>query len=146
MGFSFSLAITQQRDTDCFPLELLEYFFAENPIDADKICAQVLVNKRSREQAESTRLNLKKKLTSSTDVASRVEKFVACRSKDPDVRELFIVEGDSAMTSCKMARDAEFQAIIPVRGKTLNCMKATYDRIFKLLNPFWQALSRQTLY
>ena len=114
-----------------FLKEQLEYFFAENPIDADKICAQVLVNKRSREQAESTRLNLKKKLAVSTDVASRVEKFVACRSKDPDVRELFIVEGDSAMTSCKMARDAEFQAIIPVRGKTLNCMKATYDRIFK---------------
>ena len=114
-----------------FLKEQLEYFFAENPLDADKLTAQVLVNKRSREQAESTRLNLKKKLTSSTDVASRVEKFVACRSKDAAVRELYIVEGDSAMTSCKLARNAEFQAIIPVRGKTLNCMKATYDRIFK---------------
>lgn len=114
-----------------FLKEQLEYFFAENPLDADKLTAQVLVNKRSREQAESTRLNLKKKLTSSTDVASQVEKFVACRSKDAAVRELYIVEGDSAMTSCKLARNAEFQAIIPVRGKTLNCMKATYDRIFK---------------
>ncbi|MGN1346679.1 MAG: toprim domain-containing protein [Eubacteriales bacterium] len=114
-----------------FLKEQLEYYFAENPIDADKLTAQVLVNKRSREQAESTRLNLKKKLASSTDVSSRVEKFVACRSKDPEVRELYIVEGDSAMSSCKLARDAEFQAIIPVRGKTLNCMKATYDRIFK---------------
>lgn len=114
-----------------FLKEQLEYFFAENPLDADKFAAQVLVNKRSREQAESTRLNLKKKLTSSTDVASRVEKFVACRSKDANIRELYIVEGDSAMSSCKLARNAEFQAIIPVRGKTLNCMKATYDRIFK---------------
>ena len=109
----------------------LEYFFAENPIDADRICAQVLVNKRSREQSETTRLNLKKKLATSTDVSNRVEKFVACRSKDPDKREVYIVEGDSAMSSCKLGRNAEFQAIIPVRGKTLNCLKASYDRIFK---------------
>ena len=109
----------------------LEYFFAENPADADRFCNQVLVNKRSREQAENTRLDLKKKLSSGMDVAHRVEKFVACRSKDPNLREVYIVEGDSAMTSCKLARDADFQAIIPVRGKTLNCMKAGYDRIFK---------------
>lgn len=114
-----------------FLKEQLEYFFAENPADADRFTAQVLVNKRSREQAESTRLNLKKKLAASTDVSNRVEKFVSCRSKDPDLREVYIVEGDSAMTSCKLGRNAEFQAIIPVRGKTLNCMKATYDRIFK---------------
>ena len=109
----------------------LEYFFAENPADADRFCNQVLVNKRSREQAESTRLDLKKKLASGMDAAHRVDKFVACRSKDPELREVYIVEGDSAMTSCKLARNAEFQAIIPVRGKTLNCMKASYDRIFK---------------
>lgn len=114
-----------------FLKEQLEYFFAENPVDGDRLCAQVLVNKRSREQSEATRLNLKKKLAASTDVANRVEKFVACRSKDPDVREVYIVEGDSAMSSCKLARNAEFQAIIPVRGKTLNCIKASYDRIFK---------------
>ncbi|MBR4204740.1 MAG: DNA topoisomerase [Clostridia bacterium] len=109
----------------------LEYFFAENPVDSDRFLNQVLVNKRSREQAESARLDLKKKLATSMDVAHRVEKFVACRSKDPELREVYIVEGDSAMTSVKLARNADFQAIIPVRGKTLNCMKATYDRIFK---------------
>lgn len=109
----------------------LEYFFAENPVDADRFCTQVLVNKRSREQAETTRLDLKKKLASNTDVTHRVEKFVACRSKDPELREVYIVEGDSAMSSCKLGRNSEFQAIIPVRGKTLNCIKATYDRIFK---------------
>lgn len=114
-----------------FLRDQLEYFFAENPVDADRLCSQVLVNKRSREQAESARMNLKKKLGTSTDASNRVEKFVACRSKDPELREVYIVEGDSAMTSCKLARDAEFQAIIPVRGKTLNCMKASYDRIFK---------------
>ncbi len=114
-----------------FLKEQLEYFFAENPVDADRLCAQTLVNKRAREHAESTRLNLKKKLGPAMDVSNRVEKFVPCRSKDPDEREVYIVEGDSAMTSCKLARNAEFQAIIPVRGKTLNCIKATQDRIFK---------------
>lgn len=109
----------------------LEIYFAENPIEAERITGQVLVNKRSREQAENTRLNLKKKLTGNIDIANRVEKFVNCRSKDPSIRELYIVEGDSALTSCKLGRAAEFQAIIPVRGKTLNCLKSTYDRIFK---------------
>ena len=114
-----------------FLKEQLEYYFAENPVEAGKFAAQVLINKRSRETAESTRLNLKKKLTSATDIAGRVEKFVSCRSKDPELRELYIVEGDSALGSVKLARNAEFQAVIPVRGKTLNCLKATYDRIFK---------------
>ncbi len=109
----------------------LETYFLENPNDADKIASQVLVNKRSRENAESTRLNLKKKLATSASVADRVEKFVTCRSKDPEKREVYIVEGDSAMGSCIQGRNAEFQAIIPVRGKTLNCLKAGYDRIFK---------------
>ncbi len=114
-----------------FLKQQLEYFFAENPVDADRLCSQVLVNKRSREQAETTRLDLKKKLGTTMDVAHRVEKFVSCRSKDPELREVYIVEGDSAMTVVKLARDANFQAIIPVRGKTLNCLKASYDRIFK---------------
>ncbi len=114
-----------------FLKEQLEYWFAENPVEAGKFAAQVLVNKRSREKAESTRLDLKKKLTSASDLAGRVEKFVSCRSKDPELRELYIVEGDSALTSVKLARNAEFQAVIPVRGKTLNCLKASYDRIFK---------------
>ena len=109
----------------------LEIYLTENPIDADKICGQILVNKRSRETAENTRLNLKKKLGVSMDLTNRIEKFVNCRTKDPDKRELYIVEGDSALTSCKLGRAAEFQAIIPVRGKTLNCLKCSYDRIFK---------------
>jgi len=109
----------------------LEIYFAEKPMEADKIAAQVLVNKRSREKAEVTRLDIKKKLSGTMDVANRVEKFVNCRSKDPTVRELYIVEGNSAMTSCKLARNAEFQAIMPVRGKTLNCLKAPYEKIFK---------------
>ncbi|HCB64390.1 MAG TPA: DNA topoisomerase [Ruminococcaceae bacterium] len=109
----------------------LEVYFIENPMDAAKIADQVLVNKRSRENAEKTRLNLKKKLAGSLDIANRVQKFVDCRTKDVSRREIFIVEGDSALGACKLSRDAEFQAIIPVRGKILNCLKAEYDKIFK---------------
>ncbi|MBQ9098412.1 MAG: DNA topoisomerase [Clostridia bacterium] len=114
-----------------FIVENLQIYFTEHREEAERFTTQVLINKRSRENAETTRLNLKKKLTGTIDIANRVEKFVNCRSKDPDVRELYIVEGDSALSSCKLGRAAEFQAIIPVRGKTLNCVKATYERIFK---------------
>jgi DNA gyrase subunit B len=109
----------------------LEIYFIEHPVEAEVMANQVLVNKRSREEAEKTRLNVKKKISGTIDIANRVEKFVGCRSKDPNLRELYIVEGDSALTSCKLGRSPEFQAIIPVRGKTLNCLKADYDRIFK---------------
>ena len=114
-----------------FLRQQLEVYFIENKTDAEKIANQVLVNKKSRENAEKTRLNLKKKLTGSIDVTNMIPKFVDCRSKDLSRRELYIVEGDSALGSVKMARDAEFQAVIPVRGKILNCLKADYNKIFK---------------
>lgn len=109
----------------------LEIYFIENPDEAIKIAEQVLINKRSRENAEKTRLNLKKKLAGSIDLTNRVEKFVDCRSKDVNEREIYIVEGDSALGACKLGRDSRFQAIIPVRGKILNCLKADFNRIFK---------------
>lgn len=109
----------------------LEVYFIENKLDADKICDQVLINMRSRVKAESTRLNLKKTLSASNDMTSRVDKFVDCRSKDISEREIFIVEGDSALGACKQARDSAFQAVMPVRGKILNCLKVEYDKIFK---------------
>ncbi|MBQ3182919.1 MAG: DNA topoisomerase [Clostridia bacterium] len=109
----------------------LETYFIENPLDAEQIANVVLANKRSRESAEKTRLKTRDDLIKNIDIKNKVEKFINCRSKDPDMREVYIVEGDSAMTSCKLARDPEFQAIIPVRGKTLNCLKAGYDKIFK---------------
>ena len=108
----------------------LEIYFMEKPEDAALFAKMVLDNKRSREKAEETRLDIRKKLSASMDIANRVEKFVGCRSKDPERRELYIVEGDSALTSVKLGRNAEFQAIIPVRGKTLNCMKSDYKKIF----------------
>ncbi len=109
----------------------LEVFFIENPDDAARVAEQVLINKRSRENAEKTRMNLKKKLTATMDMANRVQKFVDCRTKDISRREIYIVEGDSALGACKQGRDSEFQAIMPVRGKILNCLKADYDKIFK---------------
>lgn len=109
----------------------LDIYFTEHPTEAELFANQVLVNKRSRETAEKARVDIKKKLTGTIDIANRVEKFVSCRSKDPEKRELYIVEGDSACTSCKLGRSAEFQAIMPVRGKTLNCLKVDYARIFQ---------------
>lgn len=109
----------------------LEVYFIENKIEADKIAEQVLINMRSRVRAESTRLNIKKTLQSSNSMTDRIEKFVDCRSKDVNEREIFIVEGDSALGACKQARDSAFQAIMPVRGKILNCLKAEYPKIFK---------------
>ena len=120
----------QEAMTD-FLRAQLEVYFIENPFDADKICEQVLINKRSRETAEKARLNIKKKLSGSMDISNRVQKFVDCRTKDVTKRELYIVEGDSAMGSVKLSRDAEYQGIMPVRGKILNCLKADYARIFK---------------
>lgn len=120
----------QEAMTD-FLRSQLEVYLIENKQEADRISEQVLINKRSRETAEKTRLNLKKKLSGGIDIANRVQKFVDCRTKDLSKREIYIVEGDSALGACKLGRDAEFQAIIPVRGKILNCLKADYDKIFK---------------
>ncbi|MGN0572102.1 MAG: type IIA DNA topoisomerase subunit B [Candidatus Fimenecus sp.] len=120
----------QEAMTEFFRHQL-EVYFIENPLEAEKIANQILINMRSRIKAETTRLNIKKTLQTGNDLTSRVEKFVDCRSKDVNEREIFIVEGDSALGACKQARDSAFQAIIPVRGKILNCLKADYTKIFK---------------
>ena len=109
----------------------LQVYFLENKQEADRIAEQVLINKRSRETAERARITVKKKLSGNLDIANRVQKFVDCRSRDASRRELYIVEGDSAMGSVKLSRDAEFQGIMPIRCKILNCLKADYARIFK---------------
>ena len=120
----------QEAMTD-FLRHNLEVYFIENKLDAEKISEQVLLNKRSRETAEKTKANLKKKLAKNIDITNRVQKFVDCRTRDVSKREVYIVEGDSALGSCKLSRDAEFQAIIPVRGKILNCLKSDMNKIFK---------------
>lgn len=119
-----------QAMTD-FLKHTLEIYFIENPDEATKAVQQVIINKQSREQAEKTRINLKKTMSNQLDIANRVQKFVDCRSKDVSKREVYIVEGDSALGACKTSRDADFQALMPIRGKILNCLKCDYDRIFK---------------
>ena len=120
----------QEAMTD-FIKQTLEVYFIENKLEADKIMEQVIINKRSRESAEKQRINIKKKLQGTIDMTNRVKKFVDCRTKDPELRELYIVEGDSALGSVKLSRDSEFQAIMPLRGKILNCLKADYSKIFE---------------
>ena len=120
----------QEAMTEFFRTQL-EIYFIEHKAEADRVAEQILINKRSRETAEKARLNLKKKLSGSIDIMSRVQKFVDCRSRDRALREIYIVEGDSALGACKLSRDAEFQGIMPVRGKILNCLKADYGKIFK---------------
>ncbi len=127
---SITNKFVQEAMTD-FLRSQLEVYFIENPFEAQKIAEQVLINKRSRESAEKARLNIKKKLSGNVDISNRVQKFVDCRTKDTERRELYIVEGDSAMGAVKLSRDAEFQGIMPVRGKILNCLKADYAKIFK---------------
>lgn len=110
--------------------EQLNIYFTENDLDAQKICGQILANKRSREKAERTRINVRKQLSGNIDITNRIKKFVDCRTKDNTQRELYIVEGDSALGSCKLSRNSEFQALMPIRGKILNCLKADYEKIF----------------
>ncbi len=120
-----------QEAMTAFFKQQLEIYFIENKMDADKICDRILINMRSRVRAEATRLNVQKVLSGGKDMLNRIEKFVDCRSKDVNEREIFIVEGDSALGACKQARDSAFQAVIPVRGKILNCLKADYSKVFK---------------
>ena len=127
---SITNKFVQEAMTD-FLKSRLETYFIENRVEALKIAEQVLINKRSRESAEKQRLNIKKKLSGNIDISNRVQKFVDCRTRDVSRREIYIVEGDSALGSVKLSRDAEFQGIMPVRGKILNCLKADYARIFK---------------
>lgn len=120
-----------QEAMTAFLKHQLEIYFAENKLDADKICDRILINMRSRVRAEATRVNVQKALSGGNDMLNRIEKFVDCRSKDVNEREIFIVEGDSALGACKQARDSAFQAVIPVRGKILNCLKADLAKVFK---------------
>ena len=110
----------------------LEIWFIENKALGDKVVEQILANKRARENAEKNRVAARKKVLGAVDnINNKIKKFVDCDSKDTSIRELYIVEGDSAAGSVIQARSSEFQAVMPVRGKILNCLKASYADILK---------------
>lgn len=109
-----------------------ESYIAENKREIDLIAKQILINKQSRERAEKTRLDVRKKLSGTVNnLTARVDGFVPSKYKDPEKSELYIVEGKSALGATQQGRDAMYQAIIAIRGKILNCLKADYDIIFK---------------
>ena len=148
---SVNSKFTQDAMT-AFLKDQLQVWFLECKQDADRAAEQILVNKRARESAEKTKSSVKKKLSGSVDIANRVQKFVDCRSRDTAKRELYIVEGDSALGSVKLSRDSEFQGIMPIRGKILNCLKADYHKIFaspiitdlmKVLGSVWRSKARK---
>lgn len=107
-------------------------WIVDNKKDSDRVLVEIVNNKKIRERADNVRSSAIKKLSSSIDsFGSRPQKFVECASKDKSERELYIVEGDSALGSCKQARDGQFQALMPVRGKITNCLK---EDLVKVLN------------
>lgn len=106
-----------------------EIFTLENPLQVEKIANQILINKRSREKANETRKNIKKKLTEKVDgINNRIEGLVDCRTYGED-SELFIVEGLSALGSLVASRNSKNQACFPIRGKILSTLKVNYDKI-----------------
>lgn len=115
-----------------FLKDKLEVYFIENPIEADKVVNQVLVNSRARQKAEKTRTTAIKQLSQEVkDSRSRPEKFLPCRSKNKDEVELILIEGDSAMNSVKNSRNSKIQCVYPLKGKSLNVLKANLDKIIK---------------
>lgn len=108
----------------------LQVFFTENPLEAEKVVTQVLANKRSREKADRTRIDVRKQLSKKKNtIASKIEGYYPPKSKKKEERILAICEGKSALSSMLDGRDVNTYGIYPIRGKTLNTYKASEKQI-----------------
>lgn len=109
-----------------------EPYIIENKEDMDTIVSQVLANKRSREKAEKTRVDVRKKLSKKNNsITSKIEGYYPPKSKNKEERILAICEGRSALSSMLDGRDINTYGIYPIRGKTLNVYKASNSKIAK---------------
>lgn len=112
-----------------FVYEKVMYWMVQNKTQADKVLSEAVANKTAREEADKVSKKVISNLSKSVSFGNKPKNFRDCSSKNIFERELYIVEGLSALGSVKLACNAKFQAVIPVRGKIINCLKEKITRV-----------------